>query len=450
MIDWQTLLSPWSRELMKTELAKCIEPAPESPDWLGFPPATPSDIDELEHRLGVMLPPSYKAFLQVSNGWLRTTTFIGRIRPTTEVDWFRVENEQWGKVYSESGSDWEDKKYYAYGDDGAQDHRAAHMSSLLQISDVDDGVYLLNPKAVTPDGEWEAWFFANWIPGAIRYPSFAHLMLHEYRTFARLARGEDVVHDLPLLTNPPPAVPRVPAKRTRKKAAQAPSLDSLIQEMCSSDDKRRAKAVRIFFGKLKGRPRAKRRLDLIQPLVGLFNNSAVSDVRCACIAALTELAEDGAAPPPLYAALCDSDPAVVLQGIFALDYFPESRALEPLCRFVESRANLLFNESAMSQLGQLGDERAVPTLEGVLYDTHTTFDQNILSAGIALAQCGLRGFDTLVPALGHTDARVRLAAVVGLDSSGDPRAGQYLDRMESDLDARVRERASVRMGNPWK
>jgi hypothetical protein len=432
---------------MKTELGQRVEPPPESPDWLGFTAAATGDIEELEHRLGVLLPPSYKAFLLTSNGWGRTTAFVNRIRPTQEVNWFRVENEQWVEVYSDSGSSLADEEYYDYGKGDASDHRAEHMSSLLQISDVEDGVYLLNPEAVTPDGEWEAWFFANWIPGARRYPSFVHLMFREYESFAKLEKIQRSLRRLPKLEAPAPDVPRIPAKRPHKKAAKAPALDALIEHMRSPDEKTRAKAARTICGKLKGRFHAERRPDLVESLTDLFCTTPDAGVRSTCVMTITELAEDGTAPAPLFDALSDPDPGVVLAGMFALKYFPDSRALEPLCRFIESGANVLFNETAMSQLGQMGDDRAVPTLVRVLLDTQNSFDQSFGSAGMALGRCGPRGFDALAAALGHDDARVRLGAVVGLDVSGEPRSTALLDRMEGDPDPRVCQRAKLRMGD---
>jgi hypothetical protein len=431
---------------MKTELADRLSPPPESPDWLGFPPASADEIEELENRLGVLLPPSYRAFLETSNGWRRTTFHVGRIRPTQEVNWFCVENENTVTVYSDADSASPDEEYYAYGKDGALGYRDEHLSSLLQIADVDDGVYLLNPQAVTPEGEWEAWFFAHWIPGAERYASFAQLMVHQYESFAKVEKIERSLLRLPRLKTPPPDVPRVPAERSNQRPAKAPTFESLIEQMGSLDEKTRGKAVRTLFGKLRGRNSSERRPDLVATLTDLFNTTADAEVRSACVQALTELADDGTAPAPLFAALSDPSPGVVLSGMFALTYFPDARALDPLCRFIESRANVLYSETAMQRLRKMGDERAVPTLVGVLLDTKNTFDQSFGTAGIALGQCGKRGFEALAAALSHEDPRVRFGTVVGLDVSGDPRSTALLDQMEQDPDPHVFQRAKMRMG----
>jgi hypothetical protein len=40
--------------------------------------------------------------------------------------------------------------------------RVEYLESALEISDEgDSAIYVLNPKVVTPAGEWEAWLFAN-------------------------------------------------------------------------------------------------------------------------------------------------------------------------------------------------------------------------------------------------------------------------------------------------
>ena len=67
--------------------------------------------------------------------------------------------------------------------------RVEYLQTALQISDVgDSSIYLLNPQVVTEEGEWEAWFFANWLPGAARYRSFQELMKEEYRNFLALSK----------------------------------------------------------------------------------------------------------------------------------------------------------------------------------------------------------------------------------------------------------------------
>ena len=443
-MNWKSFMARWSAELMAGELAERVDLMPRSPDWLGFDPANERNLEDLEGRLGVILPPSYRSFLLTSNGWRRTTFAIGQIRSSAEVDWFRIENESWAEVYSESGSDLPDEEYYMYPEGGARNHRAEHIKSLLQISDVDDGVYLLNPEAVTPNGEWEAWFFANWVPGAIRYPSFAHLMLGEYLSFASMDRARVRPRGLPKLSTPRAKIPRVMAERVRKDEARAATLDRLISQLGELDGKSLDRALRAFFGKLKGRPWADRRPDLVPVLEEMFRSSRHAGIRSACIAALTELAD--AAPATLLEALSDDDPGVVLHGISALAYFPNPDALEPLCRFIESPVPPIFKENAMSALWEIGDERAVPTLVGVLLDTSTRFDQSFGTAAIALSRCGPKGFKALVSALDHSDPRVRTAAVVGVDCSGDPRATELLDRMLSDSDAGVRERAKIRVG----
>ncbi len=117
------------------------------------------------------LPPSYRQFLAEANGYRKLSVFIYRLYGTTEIDGFRTLNPDWIEAY-QIGED-----------NSAEEHprdpldtvrfRAAYLSSCLQISEEgDSAVVLLNPEIVTQEGEWEAWFLANWLPGAERYRSF--------------------------------------------------------------------------------------------------------------------------------------------------------------------------------------------------------------------------------------------------------------------------------------
>jgi hypothetical protein len=62
--------------------------------------------------------------------------------------------------------------------------RNEYLKTALAISEEGDAaICLLNPKIVTNEGEWEAWEFANWYPGARRFRSFREMMEARYREF---------------------------------------------------------------------------------------------------------------------------------------------------------------------------------------------------------------------------------------------------------------------------
>ena len=190
---WRDLLQRWSDEWLDPVLheQERHEPFPaevRAARWLGGPGAAPGELTELEERLGTALPPSYRQFLQISDGWLDTTTEIGRLLPARDVGRVRdVDPElagDWGG--DRGGTDVPDEEYFVYGDE--QDPcaiRTGYLSDMLKVSHTPGAgdVYLLNPHVVTPAGEWEAWYLAHWLPGAVRYRSFWDLMNDEYRSF---------------------------------------------------------------------------------------------------------------------------------------------------------------------------------------------------------------------------------------------------------------------------
>ncbi|TWG00677.1 SMI1/KNR4 family protein SUKH-1 [Kitasatospora viridis] len=190
---WRGLLQRWSDEWLDPVLREQERPEPFPADiraarWLGTAGAGSDEIAELEERLGVRLPPSYRQFLRTSNGWLDTTGGIKRLLPTREVGWTGDIDPELVSSWVGSAGSFEvpDEEYFVYGDE--QDPclmRAEYLPDTLKISHTHDAtdVYLLNPHVVTPDGEWEAWYLAHWLPGATRYRSFWDLMNDEYKGF---------------------------------------------------------------------------------------------------------------------------------------------------------------------------------------------------------------------------------------------------------------------------
>jgi hypothetical protein len=192
--NWKAFLAEWNHELLQDdEIVQRLPAGVVAAGWLGYPGATEAQIVALEARLGTRLPPSYRAFLAVTNGWRTTTPFIDKLWSTDEVEWFAVRNQDWIDAYVGPAADLPsstDAEYLTYGDEQSGYLRTEYMQSALEISETGDAaIYLLNPEIVTPEGEWEAWFLANWNPGASRYRSFQEMMQAEYQSFLRLREG---------------------------------------------------------------------------------------------------------------------------------------------------------------------------------------------------------------------------------------------------------------------
>jgi SMI1 / KNR4 family (SUKH-1) len=190
---WETLLQQWSKEVLASEYAANLPPEVISSGWLGFPGASEAEIQAAESRLKTRLPPSYREFLKVSNGWRITTPFIDRVWSVQEVEWFKERHQDWIDAWREGDRinahpPVSDADYFVYGPEQAEYNlRVEYLETVLEISgEGDSAIYLLNPKVVTSAGEWEAWFFGNWLPGARRYRSFQELMLAEHASFRRL------------------------------------------------------------------------------------------------------------------------------------------------------------------------------------------------------------------------------------------------------------------------
>ncbi len=84
-----------------------------------------------------------------------------------------------------------DNEYFIYGENqDCSKLRTEYLRTALEISDKgESSIYLLNPQIVTESGEWEAWFFGDWLPGADRYRSFQEMMQAEYKIFLELANS---------------------------------------------------------------------------------------------------------------------------------------------------------------------------------------------------------------------------------------------------------------------
>jgi hypothetical protein len=176
--DWQGLMAAWNADLVSDpQIRDMLEPEVLASGWLGFPGSSEADLASAEHRLGFRFPESYRSFLAFSNGWRSLNQFIERLWSTEEVDRYAARHQDLIDAW----------RLGAAG--GPADPDPDELATAVEISDYGDGVLLLNPRVVTREGEWEAWFFAPWIPGANRYRTFWDLMLGERTRYLELVRG---------------------------------------------------------------------------------------------------------------------------------------------------------------------------------------------------------------------------------------------------------------------
>ncbi|MEV4063017.1 SMI1/KNR4 family protein [Nonomuraea dietziae] len=141
------------------------------------PGATEFEIAQAEERLGVRLPPTYRAFLIAANGW------GGEILlPVGEIGWLRDLDPDAAEPWDDTSVP--DEEYLIYGDgqETALHFRSEYLPDTLLIGRFDDGDYLLNPRITTAEDEWEAWHVAGWYPGALRFRSFWDLMNNQVAT----------------------------------------------------------------------------------------------------------------------------------------------------------------------------------------------------------------------------------------------------------------------------
>ncbi|NEQ99798.1 MAG: SMI1/KNR4 family protein [Cyanothece sp. SIO2G6] len=148
--------------------------------WLGLEGALEREIVATEELLEINLPPSYRNFLRVTNGWNTENPELIHLYSVQEVCWFRDQHQDWIDIWVNSEAILDripDAEYFVYGKDQEPSQiREDYLQTALKISTVYDGdVVLLNPQIIV-DGEWEAWIFSNSSCGAHRYESFSNML----------------------------------------------------------------------------------------------------------------------------------------------------------------------------------------------------------------------------------------------------------------------------------
>ncbi|MCB2378144.1 SMI1/KNR4 family protein [Hymenobacter sp. BT635] len=198
--NWSDTLRQISQEILSDpdfisgNMASLVRPEQRQAQWLGATGATEATLLSLEKRLQISLPASYRAFLQTSDGFGPLDYFIWRLKPCAEVDWLVKTDEDLIQIWERNMGALPtvpDDDYYRYGDSQIDEQlRVEYLRGCLMISDWGDSGFLALNPAVQHEGEWEAWHFANWKPGATRYRSFAELMQNTLKMYREITREQ--------------------------------------------------------------------------------------------------------------------------------------------------------------------------------------------------------------------------------------------------------------------
>jgi hypothetical protein len=177
--QWRLYLAEYSVEVLESadedEGLEEVSDQQRANRWLGFDGAQADRLADLERRLGIGLPPSYRAFLAVSDGWLYLGPFLWTMRTTGEVGWVRDTDLHLHELLQDE-----------------QDELAGLADRALLISKEGDAQYwVLDSGDVSADGEWAAYTWSSWWPGlSDRFESFAALVDDE-RASAKVLDEDD-------------------------------------------------------------------------------------------------------------------------------------------------------------------------------------------------------------------------------------------------------------------
>lgn len=180
--DWRSFLLRWSQEwadsLSDDEMRGRDDEAAREARWLGFPPACEERIAAMEERLGRRMPPSYREFLKVTDGWRHAGGFVWLLAGTESVHWHENESGL-AEIFEE---------YLDEDADPEERQEAELWRRGLQLDVESDGLYvLLDPDEVDEDGEWALYTWAGWRAAPPeRLGNFLEFMLAMYREFHSL------------------------------------------------------------------------------------------------------------------------------------------------------------------------------------------------------------------------------------------------------------------------
>ncbi|MFK4071720.1 SMI1/KNR4 family protein [Streptomyces sp. NPDC029674] len=199
IFEWGPLLKRWSEECLVALAAGEAEEFEELDEdilqerWLGFGPADPVRIADLEERvrglgITVPLPPSLRSFLETTDGWRFLSGSVHLLAGAEGI--------------SRYGDPYELRKMYErhYGETATEQQvlEAGMWGRALQLAlDSDMTDVLLDPGDVDAEGEWAVYVHRGWSGDQLepeRYGSFRAFMEERHKEFYCLG-GDDAAFE---------------------------------------------------------------------------------------------------------------------------------------------------------------------------------------------------------------------------------------------------------------
>ena len=221
------------------------------PDAVSNTPAEQRAFADFERRHGLPPPTDLAAVAAVTDGLdLPDAHPATRIRPLDKVRPVAEEMPDLVKVWGRMPKlKLPDGVYFGYADAVAERYRPAHLRHCLVLSGGEatgegDAEILLNPQVIWPDGRWEVWMVAHWLPGVRRYRD-----LGEFLT-ALCGYPDDLPAWRATAAAGPPTLFTVSPGSARRigKVADVPGAAALLAEARGGKYRARMRAVKAMAG----------------------------------------------------------------------------------------------------------------------------------------------------------------------------------------------------------
>ncbi|QEU96916.1 SMI1/KNR4 family protein [Streptomyces kanamyceticus] len=185
--DWRGFLTRWSAEWADAydpdEVQEAGDEEARRTRWLGFEPATPERIAALEERLEHRLPPSYRTFLEVTDGWRHAGGFVWLLAGTDTANWHE-DDAGLAEIYQEDLDENATREEVLEATIWTRGLELAVESDAMTV--------MLDPEDVDAHGEWAVYTWAPWRASPPeRHASFWEFMQDAYREFHSLRAGAD-------------------------------------------------------------------------------------------------------------------------------------------------------------------------------------------------------------------------------------------------------------------